>query len=362
MSESAGPLRVSTHLCSAAGAVLFLLLGFVIGNSFENRASLGLSVIVTGKPVAAGAPALTAAAPASSATPAAAVTETTFASWVNCGMAAASTNFDAAILPAFLNETAPHPYCKTPSRNVSILILGDSINRYMIDDGCGLIGGTLADWGVGFTYKVGASAAKACITPTGVIAYLNTYGSKPKGPYYTNHVNSPEDPWADTELRIAHGVAQFTERFGAPLLILFRGELWDLHVWLGSDISKYTTEDRNALFATYTNDNRGSIEAIRAAAPHALLGLHSVPLIKWANFLQRLHVQYVQAMRNFANDNALIYFDFFALTLQLRVQFDGDPKSEILLRDHHHPTAAHCAAFLRIIYLSAQRWSQRCRL
>lgn len=67
-----------------------------------------------------------------------------------------------------------------------------------------------------------ASADKLCVTADGVIAFLNIYGTAPKGPYASGHGSSSSagDPWADTELRVQHGLDQFTEKFGAPNFVI----------------------------------------------------------------------------------------------------------------------------------------------
>lgn len=304
-----------------------------------------------------------------------------FADWVNKGFSIEAVNYDSFVLPRFLNKSSlPSINCKHNNilLNTTILILGDSVNRYMLDE-CNTIDGSLIEFGVGFTYNAGASAAKACVTSTGIIAFVNIYGSKLQGPYLKNHRNSPNDQWADTELRIAHAITQFKERFGSPLMIIFRAELWDLHIWFSLDCpdcenfefrrkflnvpSNLTTNDRDKIFSQYIENYRLCFKTIRAAAPHSLLATHSVPLVKWTpNILRRLHLQYQNAIRNFADEEKLIMYDFFQLTLPLRLQEDGAAGSDVVLRDVHHPNIQHTRAMLRIVYISLQHWSRHCQL
>ena len=154
-----------------------------------------------------------------------------FKTWVEEGMALAALDYDPQITPPYIAEGPPQP-CRTGQRasetgKVRLFLLGDSLNRIMIDDACGALGGTAQRWTSGFEYRVDASPDKLCVTADGVIAFLNIYGSAPKGPYYGGHSSnkSVDDPWADTELRVQHGLDQFTEKFGAPNFVIFRSEV-----------------------------------------------------------------------------------------------------------------------------------------
>lgn len=48
------------------------------------------------------------------------------------------------------------------------------------------------------------------------LAYNNIYGSQRTGPYLHGHVNTPRDPYADTELRIPETIRQYTQFHGPP--------------------------------------------------------------------------------------------------------------------------------------------------
>ena len=153
-----------------------------------------------------------------------------FKTWVEEGMALATLDYDPQITPPYIAEGPPQP-CRTGLKagdnKVRLFLLGDSLNRIMIDDACGALGGSAQRWTSGFEYRVDASPDKLCVTADGVIAFLNIYGSAPRGPYYGGHSSnkSVDDPWADTELRVQHGLDQFTEKFGAPNFIIFRSEV-----------------------------------------------------------------------------------------------------------------------------------------
>jgi hypothetical protein len=286
-----------------------------------------------------GAPAAHAAGAGAPAAAPTAYASVSFSDWVRRGVAAAAVNFDPASLPAFLNDALPP--CSTPSRAARVLILGDSISRLMIDDGCASIGGRQRVWGENFTYQVGSFAATVCETADGAIAYLNLYGSRPQGPYYFDHVNSAADPWADTELRIAHGMDQFAAAFGEPLAVILRTDMWDLHVLMGKP--ELSRPERDVFFGAVANDTRTALAQIRARAPRALVGTHTVPLVLWPG-MAGVFTQYENAIRLAAIDEGLFLFDFNLLSAPF--------PPESVVRDHHHPTPEFCAAFLQIVYAS----------
>ena len=272
-----------------------------------------------------------------------------FKTWVEEGMALAALDFDPQVTPAYIAEGPPLP-CRNGADKVRLFLLGDSLNRIMIDDACGALGGSAQSWSQGFAYRVDASPDKLCVTADGVIAFLNIYGSAPRGPYYGNHssaLNPRDDPWADTELRVQHGLDQFTEKFGAPTFVIFRSELWDLHVTAYKPIE---TIDKTALFAKFLDDSRTVFRYIRARFPRAYLGMHTTPTIRWG---MTLFHQYQNAVRRLARESDELFLFDFQLTLQ-------DLPLDVYLRDTHHPKPVYLASFLDLIYRSALRWVQSC--
>jgi len=272
-----------------------------------------------------------------------------FKTWVEEGMALAALDYDPQVTPAYIAEGPPQP-CRTGAAKVRLFLLGDSLNRIMIDDACKALGGEAQSWSQGFAYRVDASPDKLCVTADGVIAFLNIYGSAPKGPYYGGHSsasNPADDPWADTELRVQHGLDQFTEKFGEPTFVIFRSELWDLHVTAYKPIE---TIDKTALFAKFLDDSRTVFRYIRARLPRAFLGMHTTPTIRWG---MTLFHQYQNAVRRLARESdELFLFDFQLLLADLPL--------DAYLRDTHHPKPVYLSSFLDLMYRSALRWVQSC--
>ena len=127
-----------------------------------------------------------------------------------------------------LTELSARP----PSKKFHILLLGDSVDRYLIDDGCGAwSNSSMYDWAEGeFVYKFGSGASQTCTTLWGSMSFLHLYGAPQAGPYLNGHVNTEADPFTDTPLRIKRALALYVERFGfSPRVIVYQSCLWDVH-------------------------------------------------------------------------------------------------------------------------------------
>jgi hypothetical protein len=116
---------------------------------------------------------------------------------------------------------------------VSILFLGDSVDRYVTIDTCGART-PLIPWSRGqFKYRtgLGPGAAMLCNTATNdSLAYLNLYGSAPHGPYHHGFKNTAADPYADTPARVCAGLGTYQRHYGAPIAVVFNTILWDIAV------------------------------------------------------------------------------------------------------------------------------------
>ncbi len=246
------------------------------------------------------------------------------------------------ILPAF-----NHSHCNSENK-LNVLILGDSIDRFMLYDYCRKSNGFGCGWGQNFSYKVGAPAAYVCFVGRITIGMLNLYGSGPKGPYLHNHMNTPDDPYADTELRIFHGIKQFKEAYGEPQFVMIRTALWDLHT--KSSRMESTVDEsklnKTEILQTYIANMERNIEQIHRLLPNTYVGTHTVPVITWG--LHMFH-DYMNANRYLSH--ALRYFFIYDWTLALLGQ---DTRS--YLRDVHHPNPHHTATFTEMILHSMENW------
>ena len=246
-------------------------------------------------------------------------------------------------------------HCGSLAKPPSVLIFGDSINRFMVDDICAQQGATVSGWATNFSYKAGASADGLCNTSLGILSFLNIYGSAAQGPYLHGHRNTPDDPFADTELRINHGIDQFVTKFGSPNFVFYRSELWDLHVTAfpngNATAGEYhlSVHQRDTLFKKFFADNEATFAQIRSKLPNAFICTHTIPNIKWG---MNLFPMYQNALRYLAENLSLCLYDFHQL-------LQGTEPGEYL-RDGHHPSHPYSASFANIIMHSARTWSSCC--
>ena len=233
---------------------------------------------------------------------------------------------------------------------VSVLVFGDSIDRLVVEDSCHLWGSNPSSWAVNFSYKVGAPADLLCDSRHGRLAFLNIYGSAQKGPYAHGHASSADDPYADTELRVAHGLDQFLQRFGTPDVVFYRSELWDLgaHMLLDGHNSSgcwppvacsnttrvFSADQLDQLFEEFIDNFLITIKYIRQRVPKSMICTHTVPDI---TFGMHLFPRYQNAVRFVADVAELCLFDWNKLL---------SPYSPTeYLRDFHHPNTTYTAAF-----------------
>jgi hypothetical protein len=95
--------------------------------------------------------------------------------------------------PAAVPAAPPPPQPSPPACLPTVLLLGDSVDRYIVRAYCAQRNGTVDDWsGAMFVYKAEepASGSAACRLPGGVLAHLHLFGSNRTGPYRDNIASS----------------------------------------------------------------------------------------------------------------------------------------------------------------------------
>mmetsp|Transcript_18397 Transcript_18397/g.17709 ORF Transcript_18397/g.17709 Transcript_18397/m.17709 type:complete len:402 (+) Transcript_18397:228-1433(+) len=232
--------------------------------------------------------------------------------------------------------------CQDADQNrtkINILMMGDSINRYMVDDIC-LKPALLRTWGKHFSYV--GNPAYVCESDSFTFGYLNIYGSSPIGPYHKNHVNTPQDPYADTNLRIRNGLTQYIESFGIPEFIVFRVDLWDMHLHQDQDL------DPGALFSQFLHDNVIAYDLIRSISPTSILGTHTIPTPLWG--LHLFH-RYENGLRYLSDIANLVLFDW-----NLLLSSHQNKTSYLRLGDPHHPNVAYSNSFANLMIFSLREW------
>jgi hypothetical protein len=268
--------------------------------------------------------------------------------------------------PGFL--TAPLPVgCTSPPNpawdgKVRVLIFGDSVDRYLLQDGCEASGGVTPEvyqWGHNFTYFAGAPPSLYCDyrspkAPQGTVAFLNVYGSAPRGPYYEGH-GSHSEFCGDTVERVEEGLRQFKRLFGAPPdVVMFRAEVWDMHFHTELvNAGKLGVEGggRAAVARKFVGDVEGVFAWLRARLPRAILGMHTVPTPIGKD--RPLFFTYINAMRLLAKRHGDIFLvDWQALLSPL------EPTD--YNKDAMHPDGKFSGPFYTMLSGAWRRWLTEC--
>eukprot|EP01041_Mallomonas_annulata_P008421 gene8421-17360_t len=276
-----------------------------------------------------------------------------FRNWVGevMSMLSLSYSIDSPLPPFVVYNQYHNCNSNDSSIDINILIFGDSVDRRMVDMWCVTSLGNLHMWGHNFSYESKAPPARVCIHHNIKFAMINLYGSSRYGPYLHNIQNTPDDPYAATELRLQHGLSQYRETYGDPNFVLFRTDLWDLlAISRRSNTSTNETEimyKNHTIFHQFIQDYKWAFHYLRTELPHAYLGTHTVPKIRWG--LHLFH-QYQNALRHIF----WIHPDIFLYDFELLMN-NLDPRQYLI--DLHHPNANYTTSLSNIFIDSIKAWS-----
>jgi hypothetical protein len=129
----------------------------------------------------------------------------------------------------------PDACSKSPSRRTHVLMLGDSISRFMVEAVCAENKQKMREWS-GRKFYYGYAADGICKpsaknTPATAehksIAFLHFFGSKAVGPYIGSWkngngaltINRRKDHYVDTRKRVVEGIKAYREKEGTPTMV-----------------------------------------------------------------------------------------------------------------------------------------------
>lgn len=242
---------------------------------------------------------------------------------------------------------------------VNMLIMGDSVSRYIVDDWCRAKEGSLDDWTTVFHYKTGASASAVCrhaekkdgVKRKDAMGFVHMYGSPATGPYLHGHSNNAVDPFTDTPLRICKAVEEYTSAVGRPTHITWAVMWWDLVA--ASEPEKKMAHEamkpysirkegfvRN-LTTTWGHDVEARLDDIRRCAPESQIIIATTAHTEHGG---NLMISYLERLRHIAEEQDLPLADFDKLVWDSP---GGQNKDKF--RDHEHPSVkqtTRCGALL----------------
>jgi hypothetical protein len=144
---------------------------------------------------------------------------------------------------------------------LSIFIIGDSIDRYIVKDWCGFIQRKGPHWQREFVDRgfhiMGILPSFICgSNATGdSLAFLHHFGSASHGPYFHGYRNGPDRPYLDSMPRIQRAMELYFAEFGAPDRIFYHSAQWDSKYLIGihgeSRLEVIGSELRNNVTAAF---------------------------------------------------------------------------------------------------------------
>lgn len=220
----------------------------------------------------------------------------------------------------------------------SILLLGDSMDRYTVLEWCQLkrkqgITTISSEWGASslkYSNIHGRQASFFCSSMNDSVAFVHIFGSNATGPYRKHFGGGEVDPYENTNARLNLSISLYQSMFGVPDRVMFHTGLWDvgnLQIFSG-------TRKATELFARNTNLR---IEEIRQMVGKTVdVGLRTAAYSVASGKLTTL---FNKIIREIAEAKNLTLYDLDH-DVWSTVDFDYSLESTIF-QDYVHPKPAY---------------------
>ena len=196
-----------------------------------------------------------------------------------------------------------------------VLLLGDSVDRFITSDWCTLQRAEEKVWGDGtikYSHKNRESAQIMCCDGNASIAFVHLFGSMPFGPYM--YVDNAQDKLANTLPRIEKALFDYFHEFGAPDMIIYQTIMWDfrpIENGLGLDLEPITNLNSTLeIFAQNTMDRLDDVIRLGGfifGNDTFTLGLRTMP--RGTRGWKLLHALN-QIVRDIARKRSLFLYDY----------------------------------------------------
>lgn len=222
-----------------------------------------------------------------------------------------------------------------------------TVDRYLIDDGCNstmLYNGTLQGWAnTIIKYKAGASASRICETNWGSFSFVHLYGASPTGPYLHGQINTDDDPYTDTAVRIRKAYQHYKDQFTRePHLVVYQSNLWDVMYLRTADPLIVGTRD---IFSKkYYHDIGSNIDLLKSiVSSNVTVMLRTTPTTDYRGPLQ---AQFNAAINLVGHRKCIGVLDWEAMVTYTRSEQKA-PGS--IFRDRMHLNQVQSASFLKAV-------------
>jgi hypothetical protein len=275
------------------------------------------------------------------------------------------------------------------SRSFEVLLIGDSLDRYMILDWCDHLASfhrqdmdsnpaiandprnadfKISTW---MTFPQNWTNNKLddgwlmsevttryehgfrCRDPkTGdVLSATHIYGSSDAGPYFRGFINKPGFDYLDTKPRVQFILENYMNKFGFPDVVIFHSTQWDTKLYYdvpGNPYRKVPWNETLAMYEANINRRVDQLELILQNYTenslnhgHTRIGLRtSVINLEWPQHPLLMAINNIT--RTIAKQRHLILFDYNDdLWSFLHNQYYG-PYKEAMFRDIVHPNTKRC--------------------
>jgi hypothetical protein len=221
-----------------------------------------------------------------------------------------------------------------------ILLIGDSLDRHVVEEVCFADNLTLRDWSNGtFGYRKDTWGAALCETSKGIgsISFLHVFGSNASGPYLRNLISTPTDPFVDTKARVCKGIEMYSNNVKVPTLIVFHIVLWDVHI-----LRKQKYPPEQVKVQRFRNNMIARVQEIQSCKNRSsILMLRTAPAMRWG---QSLVVLFNDVLKNISKEMGIGIIDYDDLLWGMDRSESREPK---LFRDQTHPRKEFSAKFAR---------------
>ena len=229
-----------------------------------------------------------------------------------------------------------------------LLMMGSSVDRYMVTDICEHFHLIHQAWGNNSIADVNLKQqhpATLCVTPRFQIASIHLFGSNPVGPYLHGFKNTDENPFIDSIDRINVTLSLYLSQFGKyPDRIMFSSGIWDCYVH-----GKITNESTEwpAIVSTFSRNIKDRLDQIEAiVGVDTDVGVRTDVLYDESGDILHAHNSLI---RTIAATRNLSIYDYDADLTAL----ESTPQRFLLMRDRAHPRARHqIAAVFKMLGLT----------
>ena len=253
------------------------------------------------------------------------------------------TSLIQSLLLGTVHKEGPAAYITRQKH--SVLIMGDSLSRYVVEGYASLTGCAMRDWSSSkFKYKTGVSASLSCTNlEGGTLGFLHLYGNSAEGPYLHGHKDDDNDPWTSTPRRLCKGLQLWEMAHGSPPTeVVWSVMWWDENFIRKFQDAQYTLQNMARDFRKNLVLRLEDLDRCRAATTRIVLSTIPRTMVS-KNRLHMLNKVVIDLGREMMID----VYDWDTMVWHGKAV--DEVSESILFRDDTHPSVNVSEAFGRFL-------------